>query len=142
MSRKSKERIICECGMEVCRGAYLQHCKSKHHQKFINNQYLLYNNIFEYYYISMYRFHKHNKKQGTKAHILGETKSNFTPFDLRDTAYLEHLSKELKLRNARAGLLNLRNDMIQANKRANFQNVIESLMNCQDQTYHIIPKNI
>ena len=59
---------------------------------------------------------------------------------MRDNAYLEHLSKELNLRNARAGLLSLRNDMIQANKRANFQNVIESLMNCQDQTYHIIPK--
>ena len=77
----------------------------------------------------MYRFHKHNKKQGTKAHIIGETKTNFTPFDLRDTAYLEHLSKELKLRNARAGLLSLRNDMIQANKRANFQNEFDRITN-------------
>ena len=77
----------------------------------------------------MYRFHKHNKKQGTKAHILGETKTNFTPFHMRDTPYLEHLSKELKLRNARAGLLSLRNDMIQANKRANFQTEFDRITN-------------
>ena len=77
----------------------------------------------------MFKYHKHNKKQGTKVHIVGEVKPNFTPFDLRDTAYLEHLSKELKLRNARAGLLSLRNDMIQANKRANFQNEYDRITN-------------
>ena len=77
----------------------------------------------------MYRFHKSNKKQGTKAHIIGETKTNFMPVDMRDTAYLEHLSKELKLRNARAGLLSLRNDMLQANKRANFQNEFDRITN-------------
>ena len=60
---------------------------------------------------------------------MGEVKTNFTPFDLRDHAYLEHLSKELKLRNARAGLLSLRNDILQANKRANFQNEYERIMN-------------
>ena len=34
---KSKERVICECGAEICQGAYLKHCKSKHHQNFLNN---------------------------------------------------------------------------------------------------------
>ena len=77
----------------------------------------------------MFKYHKHNKKQGTKVHTVGEVKSNFTPFDMRDTAYLEHLSKELKLRNARAGLLSLRNDMLQANKRANFQNEYDRIIN-------------
>ena len=77
----------------------------------------------------MFKYHKHNKKQGTKVHIVGEAKSNFTPFDLRDNSYLEHLSKELKLRNARAGLLSLRNDMLQANKRANFQNEFDRITN-------------
>ena len=77
----------------------------------------------------MFKYHKHNKKQGTKVHTVGEQKSNFTPFDLRDHAYLEHLSKELKLRNARAGLLSLRNDMLQANKRANFQNEFDRITN-------------
>lgn len=37
MSEKSKERIVCECGMEVCQGAYTRHCKSKHHQNFLKN---------------------------------------------------------------------------------------------------------
>ena len=64
-----------------------------------------------------------------KVHTVGEVKSNFTPFDMRDTAYLEHLSKELKLRDARAGLLSLRNDMLQANKRANFQNEYDRIIN-------------
>ena len=77
----------------------------------------------------MYKFHKHNKKQGTKVHTVGEVKSNFTPVDMRDNSYLEHLSKELKLRNARAGLLSLRNDMLQANKRANFQNEYDRIIN-------------
>ena len=77
----------------------------------------------------MFKYHKHNKKTGTKAHVLGGVKSNFTPFDMRDNSYLEHLSKELKLRNARAGLLSLRNDMLQANKRANFQNEYDRIMN-------------
>ena len=77
----------------------------------------------------MFKYHKHNKKQGTKVRVIGETKTNFTPFDMRDTAYLEHLSKELKLRNARAGLLSLRNDMLQANKRANFQNEFDRITN-------------
>ena len=77
----------------------------------------------------MFKYHKHSKKQGTKGHIVGEVKTNFTPFDLRDTAYLEHLSKDLKLRNARAGLLSLRNDMLQANKRANFQNEFDRITN-------------
>ena len=61
--------------------------------------------------------------------IIGEVKSNFTPVDMRDNSYLEHLSKELKLRNARAGLLSLRNDMLQANKRANFQNEYDRITN-------------
>ena len=60
---------------------------------------------------------------------MGEVKSNFTPFDIRDNSYLEHLSKELKLRNAREGLLSLRNDMLQANKRANFQNEFDRVTN-------------
>ena len=64
---------------------------------------------------------------------------------MRDTAYLEHLSKELKLRNARAGLLSLRNDMLQANKRANFQNEYDRItneLNYHARTYHIIQKSI
>ena len=37
MCEKSKERITCECGVEVCKGAYTRHCKSKFHQNYLNN---------------------------------------------------------------------------------------------------------
>ena len=33
----SKERMICECGTDICKGAYSRHCKSKFHQNFLNN---------------------------------------------------------------------------------------------------------
>ena len=36
-SKNSKERVICECGADICKGAYLRHCKSKNHQNFLNN---------------------------------------------------------------------------------------------------------
>ena len=36
-SEKSKERLTYECGADICRGAYNQHCKSKTHQKFLNS---------------------------------------------------------------------------------------------------------
>ena len=37
LSKKSKERIICECGVEVCQGAYTRHLKSKTHINYLNN---------------------------------------------------------------------------------------------------------
>jgi len=37
MSRKSKERMTCECGVEICRGAYTRHCKTQRHQNYLNN---------------------------------------------------------------------------------------------------------
>ena len=32
LSEKAKEIIKCDCGNEICRGAYTRHLKSKHHQ--------------------------------------------------------------------------------------------------------------
>ena len=46
---------------------------------------------------------------------------------LRDNSYLEHLSKELKLRKAREASLLLRKDMIESNKRSNYQNELDRL---------------
>ena len=37
LSKQSKQRILCECGVEVCQGAYTRHCKSQHHQNYLNN---------------------------------------------------------------------------------------------------------
>lgn len=74
----------------------------------------------------MFKYHKHNNKTGTKAH-LHKFLIIFSPFDMRDTSYLEHLHKELKLRNAREGMVALRKDMIQANARSNYQNELDRL---------------
>ena len=74
----------------------------------------------------MFKYHKHNNKTGTKAH-LHKSLINFSPFDMRDTSYLEHLHKELKLRNAREGMVALRKDMIQANARSKYQNELDRL---------------
>ena len=74
----------------------------------------------------MFKYHKANKKTGMRNH-LHTTMMNFSPFDLRDNSYLEHLSKELKLRKAREGALLLRKDMIESNKRSNYQNELDRL---------------
>lgn len=74
----------------------------------------------------MYKFHKANKKTGMRNH-LRKTMMNFSPFDMRDSSYLEHLSKELKLRKARAASSLLRKDMIESNKKSNYQNELDRL---------------
>ena len=76
----------------------------------------------------MFKYHKKNKNTGNRAH-LQKSLLTYSPFDLRDTSYLEHLHKELKLRNAREAMLSLRNDMIESNNRANYQNEKERLEN-------------
>ena len=92
----------------------------------------------------MYKYHKKNKKTGTKAH-LHKSLIDYSPFDMRDTSYLEHLHKELKLRNARDAMVSLRKDMIESNKRSNYQNEIDRLTNelyRPVQIYHMLQKNI
>ena len=71
--------------------------------------------------------HKKNNKKNNRSH-LHTTMMNFTPF-MADTRYLEHLHKEMKLRNAREGMLQLRKDMLEGNKRANYQNEIDRIQN-------------
>ena len=46
---------------------------------------------------------------------------------MRDTSYLEHLHKELKLRNSREAMTSLRKDMIESNNRANFQGEVDKI---------------
>ena len=76
----------------------------------------------------MFKYHKRNKKMGAKVH-LQQQMMNFTPFDMRDLSYLEHLHKELKLRNTREGMVSLRKDMIESNKRSNYQNELDRITN-------------
>lgn len=34
---KKQNRVVCECGKEVCNGAYTRHLKSTFHQDYLNN---------------------------------------------------------------------------------------------------------
>ena len=74
----------------------------------------------------MFKYHKKNAKAGIKVH-LHKSPLRFSPFDLRDTSFLEHLHKELKLRNTREAMLSLRKDMIESNNRANFQGEVDRI---------------
>ena len=73
----------------------------------------------------MFGYKKNNNKKNNRSN-LHTTMMNFTPF-MADTRYLEHLHKEMKLRNAREGMLMLRKNMIEGNKRANYQNEMDRL---------------
>ena len=72
----------------------------------------------------MFKYKKVNAKTGSKVH-LHKSPLNYNPFMLRDTNYLEHLHKELKLRNSREAMTSLRKDMIESNNRANFQGEVD-----------------
>ena len=74
----------------------------------------------------MFKYKKVNAKTGSKVH-LHKSPLNYSPFDMRDTKYLEHLHKELKLRNSREAMLSLRKDMIESNNRANFQGEVDKI---------------
>ena len=70
---------------------------------------------------------KSNNKKNNRSN-LHTTMMNFNPF-MADTRYLEQLHKEMKLRNAREGMLMLRKNMIEGNKRANYQNEMDRIQN-------------
>ena len=72
----------------------------------------------------MYHHKKKTNAKGHRSH-LHTTMMNFTPF-MADTRYLEH---QLKLRNAREGMLQLRKDMFEGNNRANYQNELDRVKN-------------
>ena len=74
----------------------------------------------------MFKYKKVNAKTGSKVH-LHKSPLNYNPFMLRDTNYLEHLHKELKLRNSREAMTSLRKDMIESNNRANFQGEVDKI---------------
>ena len=74
----------------------------------------------------MFKHQKVNKKSAIRSR-LHTTQMNYTPFSLGDTSYLEHLSKEIKLRNSREVAMQLRKDWLESNKRKNYQNELDRL---------------
>ena len=75
----------------------------------------------------MFGYKKKHNNNKHRSH-LHTTMMNFNPF-MADTKYLEHLHKAMKLRNTREAMLMFRKDMIEGNKRANYQNELDRVQN-------------
>ena len=75
----------------------------------------------------MFKYQSKNKKSALRRSHLHKSVLSFSPFDIRDTSYLEHLHKELKLRSSREAMTSLRKDMIESNNRANFQGEVDKI---------------
>ena len=52
----------------------------------------------------------------------------YSPFQMHDTRYLEHLKHHMKLRETQEGSTLKRNELLESNKRANYQLEIDRLM--------------
>ena len=52
-----------------------------------------------------------------------------SPSQMHDTRYLEHLREHQKLREAYEGSILKRNELLESNKRKNYQNELNRLMN-------------
>ena len=68
---------------------------------------------------------KHNNK---RQHLQASTKT-FSPFDMMDTRYLEHLHHQAKLRNSKDTFLLKLKDYKESIARANYRNEKERLEN-------------
>ena len=53
----------------------------------------------------------------------------YSPFQMQDTRYLEHLREHQKLREAYEGSVLKRNELLESNKRKNYQLELDRLMN-------------
>ena len=83
---------------------------------------------------------KNNNKKNTRSN-LHTTMMNFSPF-MADTRYLEHLHKEMKLRNAREGMLMLRKNMIEGNEQTIKMKWTDYKVKYIDQEWHTQPESI
>ena len=79
---------------------------------------------------------KYNKKLKKKQHPddmkgfkISTSQKMFSPFQMHDTRYLEHLREHQKLREAYEGSILKRNELLESNKRKNYQNELDRLMN-------------
>ena len=53
----------------------------------------------------------------------------YSPFQMQDIRYSEHLREHQKLREAYEGSVLKRNELLESNKRKNYQNELDRLMN-------------
>ena len=79
---------------------------------------------------------KYNKKlkkkqqpDDMKGFKISTSQKMFSPFQMHDTRYLEHLREHQKLREAYEGSILKRNELLESNKRKNYQHELDILMN-------------
>ena len=77
---------------------------------------------------------KYNERLKRKQHPddvkgfnISTSQKMYSPFQMHDTRYLEHLHQ--KLRDAYEGSILKRNELLESNKRKNYQNELDRLMN-------------
>ena len=83
---------------------------------------------------------KNNNRKNTRSN-LHTRMMNFTPF-LVDTRYLGHLHKEMKLRNARKGMLTLRKKLKATNEQTIKMKWADYRVKYIDQEWHTQPENV
>ena len=75
---------------------------------------------------------KYVKKQhpdDSKGFKISTSTKQYSPFELHDTRYLEHLKHHMKLRDTYEGSVLKRNELMESNKRQNYQLEMDRLMN-------------
>ena len=72
---------------------------------------------------------KYKHKKHSSGLNLGSTNNENNPWSLHDTRYLKHLKEQLELRKAYEGSLRKRNELLESNKRQNYQLEIDRLTN-------------
>ena len=76
---------------------------------------------------------KYNKRLKRKQHPddvkISISTKQYSPLELQDTHCLEHLRDHMKLRESYAGSLLKRNELLESNKRSNYQQGLDRLMN-------------
>ena len=79
---------------------------------------------------------KYSKKLKKKQHPddvkgfkISTATKQYSPFEMKDTRYLEHLREHQKLREAYEGSILRRNELLESNKRKKYQNELDRLMN-------------
>ena len=60
-----------------------------------------------------------------KGFKISTSTKQYSSFELQDTRYLKHLRDHMKLRETYQGSLLKRNELLESNKRANYQNELD-----------------
>ena len=64
-----------------------------------------------------------------KGFKISTSTKQYSPFEMQDTRYLEHLRDHMKLRESYEGSLLKRHELLESNKRKNYQQELDRLTN-------------